>query len=504
MSWGIPHPLAAAAARSPERVALYTPSVTLSYAELRERVQTLAGWLQSRGITAGQRVRLQGPATDLWVVAMHAISWLDACVVPTDAGNPDVPDAGWDWQLFARSGRITLCDRAASVVAEYTSGGPQADAQLPAPAQWALAAERVVICTSGSSGQPRAVPLSTAQLLFGAMGSALQLGHHLDDVWLCCLPLHHVGGLAILWRTAWAGTATWLAPRFDAAQISAWLDTEPITQVSLVPTQLADLLAARGARPLPERVRWILLGGAPCSRALFERAQNLQTPICLSWGMTETAAQVATAPPDAPGPPGSGVPPLPFAQIHTEQQRLVVTGPQAAGGRSLTDDRGSVDAWGRVHVAGRADRIIVSGGKNIDPERSERVLREHPAVVDACILPWPHRRWGQTQLAVVCAGPVAAGQPPPIDAWCRERLAAWHCPRHWVLVSELRRTRTGKLDAALRTDLARRLQTYFSQRAEKIGSEGHRPEGLQADAGVYVLDAGAEAALGVLGLEAQS
>jgi o-succinylbenzoate---CoA ligase len=160
------------------------------------------------------------------------------------------------------------------------------------------AAPALLIRTSGSSGQPKVVMLTAAQLKASALRVNAALALAAGDAWLCCLPLDHIGGLAIGWRCALAGAAVCLpggerslAPGFDAAAVAAALSDHPVTHLSLVPTMLARLLDLLPAPPPALQV--LLLGGQALHPALARRAAEAGWPLFVSYGMSETGSMVA-------------------------------------------------------------------------------------------------------------------------------------------------------------------------------------------------------------------
>src|SRR5207302_10386605 len=140
----------------------------------------------------------------------------------------------------------------------------------------------LVVTTSGSTGVPKGVQLSPAALQASARATIDRLGLTSDDIWLSCLPWHHIAGLQVLLRARLGGAGLRVQPRFDVAAFTAEPDA---TVTSLVPTQLRRLLDA-GADLT--RFRAILLGGAAAPPGLVERARAAGAPIVTTYGMTET------------------------------------------------------------------------------------------------------------------------------------------------------------------------------------------------------------------------
>ncbi len=328
---------------------------------------------------------------------------------------------------------------------------------------------QVVLWTSGTSGAPRGV-------LLGAEG----MGAHVDavvrrlelapvgDVWLASLSPGHVGGLMLLFRALLTGSVV-VAPGRLGAEDLARVVTEgpdapgwsrPVTHVSLVPAQLRRVLDLAG-ETAPPALRCVLLGGARTPRDLLDRALAGGWPAALTWGMTEMASQVATAPPArVRAKPGSVGPPLDGVQVRaTEAGELLTRGPALARGRLdggpvadadgwyHTGDLGRVDADGDVWITGRRADRIVSGGVTVEAAEVEEALRAHPAVADACVVGLPDPEWGETVGALVV--PVEGEfDAEVVGAWLRERLGAAKRPRRWATSDALPRNANGKVDRA--------------------------------------------------------
>ncbi|HEX8074101.1 MAG TPA: AMP-binding protein [Thermoleophilaceae bacterium] len=308
---------------------------------------------------------------------------------------------------------------------------------------------RTVVFTSGTSGCPKPVALTAANHEASAIASAWNLGVAPDDRWLCCLPLHHVGGLAILHRCAIYGTTAVLHDGFDARAVAAALESGEATLVSLVATMLRRLRdGGLGETP---GLRAALIGGGPVPRDLLEWAAARGLPALQTYGMTETASQVATLPAsDAIAHHGSAGRPLPGVELCIGdggeilvRGPMVATGALAADGWLHTGDRGHLDEDGFLHVEGRIDDVVVTGGENVAATEVEDALLSHPAVADAAVAGRPSAEWGEAVTAwVVLATAVADHE---LAAHCRGRLAPFKVPKAFVRVDELPRNAAGKL-----------------------------------------------------------
>ena len=324
-----------------------------------------------------------------------------------------------------------------------------------------------ILLTSGSSGPPGA--LGFGHDAFAASAAAvtrrLALGPH--DRWGLCLSLGHIGGLSLVVRAVRIGSSVRLWRSFDADSAIRAALAGDVTHLAIVPVMLRRILERlrdRRAPVIPETLRCVLVGGAAASPGLLDEAWCAGLPVATTWGMTETASQVATAPPElARRHPGTAGRPLRGVEVAAGPGgALMVRGPTLASvvirgpgrpaeplrtgadGWYVTRDIGRVDDDGLVWIDGRRDAIIVSGGLNVSPREVERVIETLSGVAEAVVFGVPSEEWGEVVAAVVERdGPGVSAAD--IDRHCRARLARGRCPTHIVVADELPRTLTGKV-----------------------------------------------------------
>lgn len=316
----------------------------------------------------------------------------------------------------------------------------------------------LIISTSGSEGQPRQVLLGNSQLDAAAAASNRLLPLNPGDIWLNCLPLYHIGAQAILWRCARAAATMLLHDGFIATAVAMDLKKQPVTHISLVPAMLAQLLEL-GVKP-PPSLRIALIGGAALSRPLYDKALAANWPLRPSYGMSETAGQLATyLPADSPWHEGLVGHPMSGHEIHIDNNgRIRIRGPQVmigylngdgidADGWLTTGDLGKTDADGRLSITGRADDMLISGGRNIHPQEVESCLAACTGVRDVAVTGLHDPVWGQMITALV----VGDIEPNVLLSYARSRLHSAAQPRKIIFIDSLPRNATGKLDrAALR------------------------------------------------------
>ncbi len=313
-----------------------------------------------------------------------------------------------------------------------------------------------LVPTSGTSGAPKVAVITRSNVDAAVAASTKRLGNTGADRWLLALPLHHVGGLSVLWRSVAAGGAVLLHERYDAVRAAAALRNGEATIASLVPTMLDRLLAADPG-PYPEAK--VLLGGAAAPGTLVRRGLDAGLLVLPTYGLTEACSQVATVVPgEERASLGTVGPPLDGLDVTiTGEGRISVDGPQVSPGylgeppRSgplVTGDLGRVDGAGRLVVLGRADDVIVTGGEKVWPQHVEDVLREHPGVDDVAVFGEPDEEWGQRVVATYAG---TAGRQE-LESWARTRLARHAVPKDWRTASAIPRTPLGKV---IRSALAR-------------------------------------------------
>ncbi len=453
---------------------------SVSYGRLNDRVETLAGRLAAAGVCVDDTLAICAETRVEFVVAVHAAQRLGAVLVPINARltddeittridriDPEVVVCERDTERSVRSATddtpLTLDNpiERATAIAEMR---PE-PFDLP---EWAPDDPLVVLFTSGTTGAPKGVVLTLANVLASATASGFRLGLRSDDCWHVPLPMYHMGGLAPVYRSVLYGTALSVQRGFDPEGTLAALSAADASAVSLVPTMLDRLLDA-GA--LPE-LRFVLLGGAPCPPELMARAHDRGVPVAPTYGMTETASQIATArPEEVRNAPESVGNPLMFAEVSVvdgtdsvcetgDSGELVVSGPMVSPGYLddgatdrrftglglRTGDRGYRDSDGRLYVQGRIDDTIITGGENVDPDEVATVLRSHRSVEACSVVGLPDDEWGQRVGALVVPDDEADPTFEDLEAHCADRLAGYKRPRTIDFAEELPRTASGTVD----------------------------------------------------------
>ncbi|GMR12568.1 MAG: class I adenylate-forming enzyme family protein [Gemmatimonadota bacterium] len=466
--------LRSAALESPDAEALDDGGKTWTFAELDAAASRMARRLAPLGAETGTTLALVAHPGPLAVQAVFAASRLGATVAPLNVGlrPPEFEAAfdalGPDMILATRRAReasgldpvwVTPLDDLPKPVEQ---GGGH-DTPLPQPF--------AVLWTSGTDGRPHGVCLSSQAFDAVADASRDLLCSGPGARWYASLSLGHVGGLATVLRSVRHGATLVTRGRFDAKDLASLVDGGLVTHASLVPTMLERLLGERGRRPAPHTLKCLLVGGAHAPSSLVARALELGYPLALTYGMTETTSQVATASPslvrEKPGTVGR---PLGGIEVRLAAEgEIQVRGPTLAVGyvgdvSPLTDaqgwyatgDLGRMDEDGHLWITGRCSGRLVTGGVNVDPIEVEEALRRVAGVADACVVGLDDAEWGDRVAALIVPDPMA--QPDAGDV--RKQLEAWlsppKIPRMIRIAAELPQRPNGKVDRSAVHDLLTR------------------------------------------------
>jgi O-succinylbenzoic acid--CoA ligase len=429
--------LAQRAATCPDRVALIADGTELTYATLEREATVAARRLAARGVRRGATVALALRPGIEHATLLHALMKLGAVAYSLD---PRLDPVAREAQ--ARRARAVL------VVDESGDIG-RSEADLPLLGEHDLDAVCSRVMTSGTSAEPRPVGLTYGNHLWSAVGSAFNLGVDPTDRWLCCLPLHHVGGLSIVMRSVVYGTGVVIHDGFDPAGIAVSVERDGVTLVSLVATQLVRLLDEGIDISTP---RAILVGGGPVSVEILTDALARSATVVQTYGLTEAASQVTTlAPADARRRVGSAGRPLLTTHLRINDGEILVQGPTVAPGCADEDgwlhtgDLGSIDPEGFLYVTGRLGDVIVSGGEKVLPAEVEEVLLRHPGVIDAAAVGREDREWQEAVTAVVVLADDVRVSADELRAHCAAELASHKVPKRFEFVAELPRTESGKV-----------------------------------------------------------
>lgn len=344
----------------------------------------------------------------------------------------------------------------------------------------------IVLFTSGTTSQPKAVELSHNNLTSYVTGSVEFESAGPEDAALICVPPYHIAGVSAALSNLYAGRKMVYLPNFDAREWVRLVNAEQVTTATVVPTMLDRIVTVleAGEHELPS-LRNLAYGGSKVGLPLVRRALELlpQVGFVNAYGLTETSSTIAVLTPDDHRTAhaalsssdaakakrlGSVGRPVPGIELQIRDEDGKVLGPGETGelfvrgeqvsGRytgigSVLDDDGwfptrdvaLLDEDGYLFIGGRSDDTIIRGGENIAPAELEEVLIEHSHVRDVAVVGVEDPQWGQAIVAVVV--PVVGIDPDPeeLREHVRKSLRGSRTPDRVVFRDELPTTATGKV-----------------------------------------------------------
>ncbi|UOF90237.1 o-succinylbenzoate--CoA ligase [Fodinisporobacter ferrooxydans] len=482
----VPNWLRKRADLTPERPAVILHDNIVTFAELDKRAQSVARRLIRMGVHKGDHVALLFPNGLEIIELIHGLEYIGAVMVLLNTRlsahelawqieDANVAHVLYDLSFLEKVQEIRQNHRlphlAWRTVSEMMEHPETATEELQM--EFDLDQTHTIIYTSGTTGYPKGVQLCYGNHWWSAIGSALNLGLHLDDRWLACVPMFHVSGLSILMRSVMYGIAMVVLESFDPKQVNDAIIRQHVTIVSVVSAMLKQMVdeLEDSHRRYPETFRCMLLGGGPAPLPILEACKAFDIPIYQTYGMTETASQIVTLSPEYMLQKlGSAGKPLFQAQLQIVQDgevqkpmqagEILVKGPNVTKGYwnradatahvftqgwLHTGDIGYLDEDGFLYVLDRRSDLIVSGGENIYPAELEAVLLSHPAILEAGVTGMEDPVWGKIPAAFVKIRPGQIIDEKELKTFCFGKLASYKIPKCFYSVVQLPRNASNKL-----------------------------------------------------------
>ena len=473
------------ARKFPEKPAAIFNGLTLSYAELKARIENLASHLQHVcGVRRGDRVLLDMQNGHDFVIACFAILRADAVVVPVSPmylteelrhylADSDARVAIVDADLYSRFSALSLAH--VILPGEIPQNAPPANPSSSQPDDLCM-----MPYTSGSTGQPKGCMHTHASVLHNVAGAVAW--KHVDEntVALATAPFFHVTGLVHSFLAPlYAGGSMVIQRRWDPLAAAELVERHQCTHWDNVPTMVVDLLSHPQALEHDlTSLKWIFGGGAAMPEAIAQKLFDMCGVRYLEgYGLTETISQTHINPPQNAKRQCLGIPTFDTEALVIDPENLrilapgnqgeiVVRGPQLLTGYwknesayeeswcqidgkkfFRTGDLGRTDEDGYFYISDRLKRMINAAGFKVWPAEVEAMMYKHPAIKECCIIASPDARKGENVKVVVVlkedfSGKVSAEE---ILGWSRTQMAAYKAPRLLEFSDALPRTASGKL-----------------------------------------------------------
>jgi long-chain acyl-CoA synthetase len=356
----------------------------------------------------------------------------------------------------------------------------------------------VVLFTSGTTSQPKAVELTHNNLTSYVTGTVEFGSAEPTDAALICVPPYHIAGVSAALSNLYAGRKMVYLPIFDPEEWVRLIDAEHVTSATVVPTMLDRIVTVlQGGGHRLASLRNLAYGGSKVPLPLVRTALELLPHVGFvnAYGLTETSSTIAVLTPDdhrdAQGAADPGVlrrlssvgQPVPSIEVQIRDEsgvvlppgqtgELFVRGEQVSGrytgigsvldaeGWFPTRDIATLDEGGYLFIGGRSDDTIIRGGENIAPAELEEVLVEHPHVRDVAVVGVEDPQWGQAIVAVVVPAVGADPDPDELREHVRKSLRGSRTPDRVVFRDELPTNATGKV---LRREIVEELRAATAE-----------------------------------------
>jgi len=467
----------------------------LTYGDMDERSALAAGWLESQGVSTGDRVVVQLPKTADAVALYLGVLRSGAVYVPL---NTAYTEAEVDWFVSDAEPAAVVRD-AATMTAGLERAKP-----LTGFADLRDDDLAALVYTSGTTGRPKGAMLTHGNLASNALTLNEAWAFRPSDVLLHALPIFHVHGLMVALHTAMLSACEVIfLERFHPSLVLAELPRA--TVMMGVPTHYHRLLAHGGFDAAACRgIRLFVSGSAPMTAALHRSVgESTGCEVLERYGMSE-ALMITSNPYDGPRVAGTVGLALPGIELRVwgddgcalagQAGMVQVRGPNVgpgywrrtdatAGSRTedgwfITGDIGRLDDQGRLTLEGRAGDMIISAGLNIYPAEIEQALDAHPAVVESAVVGLEHPDLGEAVAAFVVAERDVGGDPDEQAsalAGTLDDLARFKHPKRYVIVDGLPRNAMGKV---LKAELRTRYADLFRGRASRRANPPHTGEAV--------------------------
>lgn len=489
------------AQQTPNAVAALDGARRITYEELARDVGQVQQWMLQTGVRHGERVAvLASPGYDYYLSLLAAIGigaiWVGlnpryrydeiAYVVSDSRPCLVLYQPSFEQRDFSSDfERLRTDIGPGPIVMQIPQAGLQC-LRLDSPERSELDNARsavnemdpaVVVYTSGSSGRPKGALLTHYGLIYA--GRAQVKRWDLSAVRLLCFwPINHVGCVAdTTITTLLSGGEIIFQPRFDAQAVLSCIAGGQVTAFLAVPTVLQMVLAHPSFSPDTFRsLELIVWGGAALPLDVIQRLAQIGPRLAVVYGMTEATANTTYTDENADVSAlfeSVGKPLAEFPcrivregtvcglrdpgeiQFHGRYLTLGYLNRPEATREAFTDDgwyrSGDLGFWredGNLQLVGRLKEMFKSGGYNVYPREVEIAIEAHPAVAQVCVVAIPDTLYQEVGAAFVVSKPAAKLTTEQLLAHCRDRLANYKCPKHFILTDALPTLPIGKVDKA--------------------------------------------------------
>ena len=482
---------------SPNKTAIIFEDQKITYSEINERVNRLANALLNRGIKKGDRVAALLYNCPQFLEVYFALAKIGAIFVTLNFRLAPrellymIENSGTSFLIFDQafsegidSIRPSLSIKENNFVCvgndkpkwaqgyeEFLKQGSAFEPQVEEEID--LEHPQMIMYTSGTTGIPKGALLPHRKTFYNTFNAVLYFDLTSKDVMLVVMPLFHSGGLNIAAvPTLYTGGTIVIQKSFDPKQTLSLIEKHKITLAMLVPTMLNFMLKRANLDDYDlSSIRTLMVGGEPIPLTLIKAYMDRGIPIRQVFGQTETSILLWLSEEDAIRKIGSVGKPVFHSEVRVVNKKgedvapkevgeIIVKGPvQMLGywndpkqtaetirdGWLHTGDLATVDEEGFVYIVDREKDMYISGGENVYPAEIERVLGEHPKILEVAVIGVPDEKWGEVGKALIVPKTGEKLTKEEVLDFLKDKLAKYKIPKHVEFTTEFPKTASGKI-----------------------------------------------------------
>ena len=460
--------------QNPSAKAIISSSAVYTYDQLRQKVLSASFYFKNQNISSGDRVGIFSKNNMDFVINILALWQISAIPVPinfrlNESEIKEQFDSARCSLLLAHQDLYESVKHITKKTIQFPFEN-KSDEFLTGPEEIKLIDPAVIIFTSGSTNKSKGIILSFNSLYQSAINSNQLLRYTRSDSWLATLPFYHVGGLSIITRSLLFGIPLILPDSLSVGEIKYSLSEWHPTFISLVAAQLKKFVD-EGVSPNAE-LKNCLLGGGFSDMELILKAYDLEWPINIVYGSTETASfvtallkeeiiiksnSVGRAIPtnriEITDDDGNKLKPFEIGEI-TVQSNALMTGyldgnqmnQVITNGYYHTGDIGYVDEEGYLFIVGRKNYLISTGGENVNPTEVEKALLDHPKISEAAVFPLKDEEWGEIVAASVVSNQKSEKLSfEDIIDFLQKKISSYKIPKKIFFEDDIPKSELGKI-----------------------------------------------------------
>jgi O-succinylbenzoic acid--CoA ligase len=454
--------------KNPKRIALISQSKEINYGELLNSSKRLANYLSEQGISKNDHVGIYFSHSPEFVILVNAIWLIGAVAIPLNINlsNKEISElvSIANIKFLITNAYQLKIDQSSKIELLNYDQFTFNDNTLTLVDNFDLNKVCLMMFTSGSTGTPKCVRLMFKNLLASYKSMNSVVNQSANDIWLASLPFFHIGGFSIIVRALISGSKIAFPNSTSSVDVIKAIGKYKPSFFSMVPTTIKKLIVS-GVKPWDD-LKIIYLGGGPIQDEVINLIIKNNWPVNIVYGATETSSMVTMCTVDNLVRNGysAGVA-LPGVNLFISDSnntgkvgRIVIQSESVSSsyynstetennlvdGKYFSNDIGWIDSNGNLHIVGRKDDIIISGGENISLVEIERELNSSNNFGNCTTLGIKDKKWGQSYLVV--SDSKKRGICQLIIKYLEQNVARFKLPKEIIQVEEIPLTELGKVD----------------------------------------------------------